>query len=143
MLNLIFTPPVLLAFIISCFLVGLSLIKYLRGASLVRKVDAIYAILGFVYVVILLAHGWRLDPILIFAQCLLFGMSALMLIDNLRLRKLLLNTSEENVKKSYGILQLLQIKENIILEQLLLLEEAEEKLKSLLSLLEEDGKTEK
>ena len=121
----------------------MSLVKYLRGASLVRKVDAIYAILGFAYLVILLAHGWRLDPILIFAQCLLFGMSALMLIDNLRLRKLLLNTSEENVKKSYGILQLLQIKENIILEQLLLLEEAEEKLKSLLSLLEEDGKTEK
>ena len=92
-----------MAFIISCFLVGLSLIKYIRGASLLRKVDAIYVILGFVYVVILLAHGWRLDAILIFAQCLLFGMSAVILIDNLLLRKLLLNITEDNVKKDYVI----------------------------------------
>ena len=122
MLNLIFTPPVLLAFIISCFLVGLSLIKYLRGASLVRKVDAIYAILGFAYLVILLAHGWRLDPILIFAQCLLFGMSALTLIDNLRLRKLSLNISEDSSKLS-------QAKEDLITDLLLLLEEVNEEMK--------------
>ena len=92
MINIIFTPSVLLAFLMSCTFLLLYLVKYVRTStsfSFIRAVDAIYILLGFLYIVILLVHGWRLDPILIFAQYLLFMMANSMMLDNLRLRKIL------------------------------------------------------
>ena len=52
------------------------------------ETGGIYIILGLLYVVIVLGHGWRLDPILIFGQYLLFIMNLAVLLDNVRLRRI-------------------------------------------------------
>lgn len=91
MINIIFEPTLVLSFLMCLTFFSLYLIRYLNTTKInyVRTVDGIYIVIGILYVIILLEHGWRLDPILLFGQYLLVSMATLMMIDNLRLRKLI------------------------------------------------------
>jgi hypothetical protein len=89
MINIGFTPTILL----SIFLIfGVSILFFLRTIKydLSRDIDLFFSTLGLIYSFILILHGWRLDPILFFAQILiviiLFGMGW----ENIRLRGILL-----------------------------------------------------
>ena len=90
MINIVFTPSLLLAFLIFSSFIVLYFVGYITpnnfNISLVRRVDGLYNVLGFIYIVILLAHGWRLDPILLFSQYIFFSIVLTLLWDNLRLR---------------------------------------------------------
>jgi hypothetical protein len=58
--------------------------------ELARDIDMFYTSLGLIYGSILMIHGWRLDPILLFSQILI--LMALLGIgwENIRLRGLLI-----------------------------------------------------
>ena len=57
--------------------------------------------MGFLYSCILMVHGWRLDPILLFSQVLIIITVLVTGWENIRLRGLIANLSksEKNNKK--------------------------------------------
>ena len=70
MINVGFGPNILLGvFIIFCVL-GLYFLRTVKY-ELSRDVDIFFTTLGLIYSSILIIHGWRLDPILLFSQVLL------------------------------------------------------------------------
>ena len=90
MINIIFGPTIVLSFLMCLKFLILYVVRYVNSSTFnyVRTVDGIYIVIGILYVIILLEHGWRLDPILLFAQYLLVIMATIMTFDNLRLRKI-------------------------------------------------------
>lgn len=108
MINIVFTPALILAFVMSLTLSGLYMVRYMKKVDIlensiirqyyVRNIDGFYIVIGFIYIIIILEHGWRLDPILLFAQYLLFLMGAGMTFDNLRLRKICSQEHDKSVK---------------------------------------------
>ena len=87
MINVGFGPNILLGvFIIFCVL-GLYFLRTVKY-ELSRDVDIFFTTLGLIYSSILIIHGWRLDPILLFGQILII--IALLSIgwENIRLRGL-------------------------------------------------------
>jgi hypothetical protein len=67
--------------------------------ELARDIDMFYTSLGLIYGSILMIHGWRLDPILLFSQILI--LMALLGIgwENIRLRGLLIaNNTGQKIK---------------------------------------------
>ena len=95
MINIGFTPTILLGIFI---IVGFSILFFLRTVKydLSRDIDLFFSTLGFIYSLIIILHGWRLDPILFFGQILvviiLFGLGW----ENIRLRGVIL--SKKNTK---------------------------------------------
>ena len=70
MINVGFGPNILLGvFIIFCVL-GLYFLRTVKY-ELSRDVDIFFTTLGLIYSSILIIHGWRLDPILLFGQILI------------------------------------------------------------------------
>jgi len=70
MINIIFEPNILLAIMIGvvmAFLYFLSIVK----PQIARDQDIFFATIGLLYSSILVIHGWRLDPILLFSQVLI------------------------------------------------------------------------
>lgn len=97
MINIGFSPNIILGiFIIFAVLVlyFLRTIKY----ELSRDSDIFFTTLGLVYSVILITHGWRLDPILLFSQILLISSLLAIGWENIRLRGLVA-TSHDFVNK--------------------------------------------
>ena len=89
MINIGFTPTILL----SIFLIfGVSILFFLRTIKydLSRDIDLFFSTLGLIYSFILILHGWRLDPILFFAQILIIIILFVMGWENIRLRGILL-----------------------------------------------------
>lgn len=90
MINIGFGPNIILGFILGF---GMILLYFLRiiKPEVARDEDIFFATIGLVYSCILIVHGWRLDPILLFSQFL----SILSLLvagwENIRLRGLLSN----------------------------------------------------
>jgi len=75
MINIIVEPALLLGvtyMVAMLFLYGLRFIK----PQLSSDWDVFVVTLGFVYSSILIIHGWRLDPILLFSQVLLTFISS-------------------------------------------------------------------
>lgn len=95
MINIGFTPTILLGIFI---IVGFSILFFLRTVKydVSRDIDLFFSTLGFIYSLIIILHGWRLDPILFFGQILvviiLFGLGW----ENIRLRGVIL--SKKNTK---------------------------------------------
>jgi hypothetical protein len=90
MINIGFTPTILLGIFI---IVGFSILFFLRTVKydVSRDIDLFFSTLGFIYSLIIILHGWRLDPILFFGQILvviiLFGLGW----ENIRLRGVILS----------------------------------------------------
>ena len=100
MININFGPNIFLGIIIS---VGVLILYFLRDVKpeIARDEDIFFSTMGFLYSCILMVHGWRLDPILLFSQVLIIITVLVTGWENIRLRGLIANLSksEKNNKK--------------------------------------------
>jgi len=69
MLNFVFSPNVLLGFILGSSVIILYFLRLVKP-EVARDEDIFFATIGLLYSGILVIHGWRLDPILLFSQVL-------------------------------------------------------------------------
>ena len=101
MINIGFGPNILLGLILGF---GVILLYFLRVVKpeIARDEDIFFATIGLVYSGILVIHGWRLDPILLFSQVLVITAVLAAGWENIRLRGVLamlaLRDIEENKK---------------------------------------------
>jgi hypothetical protein len=93
MINVNFGPNIILGIIIS---VGVLILYFLRNVKpeIARDEDIFFSTMGFLYSCILMVHGWRLDPILLFSQVLIIITVLITGWENIRLRGLLANLSK-------------------------------------------------
>lgn len=70
MLNIIVEPALLLGGLVASGMIFFYCLRFLRP-TLATDWDVFLTTLGIVYSSILVIHGWRLDPILLFSQVLL------------------------------------------------------------------------
>lgn len=98
MINLNFGPNILLGIIVS---IGVLILYFLRNIKpeVARDEDIFFATIGFLYSCILIVHGWRLDPILLFSQVLIITTVLVAGWENIRLRGLIVNISKIRDKK--------------------------------------------
>jgi len=99
MINFIFGPNIFLAVIVSC---GVVLLYFLRNVrpDVARDEDIFFATIGFIYSGILMVHGWRLDPILLFSQVLLIFTVLVAGWENIRLRGFIATVAKLKNKKT-------------------------------------------
>ena len=78
-----------------------SLVYFLRNVKpeVARDEDIFFATIGLLYSCILMVHGWRLDPILLFSQVLIIITVLVAGWENIRLRGLIANMARKNKKK--------------------------------------------
>ena len=93
MLNFSFAPNIFLAVIV-CF--GVLILYLLRTVKpeVSRDEDIFFTTIGLLYSCILIIHGWRLDPILLFSQVLIILTALVAGWENIRLRGLIANLSK-------------------------------------------------
>ena len=93
MLNFSFGPNILLGIIVSF---GVLILYFLRNVKpeIARDEDIFFATIGLLYSCILMVHGWRLDPILLFGQVLIIVTVLVAGWENIRLRGLIANLGE-------------------------------------------------
>ena len=70
MINIIFEPTLFLGGSFVLILIFFYTLRFLKP-ELTTDWDIFIITLGLVYSIILILHGWRLDPILLFSQVLL------------------------------------------------------------------------
>lgn len=85
MINIGFGANFLLAGIILFGMITLYGLRSIRS-ELCRDEDIFFTTLGIIYSSILLIHGWRLDPILLFSQVLIISILLGAGWENIRLR---------------------------------------------------------
>ena len=101
MINFSFGPNIFLGIIVSF---GVLILYFLRNVKpeVARDEDIFFATIGLLYSGILVIHGWRLDPILLFSQVLVITAVLAAGWENIRLRGVLamlaLRDIEENKK---------------------------------------------
>ena len=95
MINIGFGPNILLGIIL---IIAIAIFHFLRivKPELSRDEDIFFTTIGFIYSCILLIHGWRLDPILLFSQVILVLIIIAAGWENIRLRGQLLSKSKSN-----------------------------------------------
>jgi hypothetical protein len=88
MINIAFGANFLLGLLI---ILGVLILYFLRSVrpELSRDEDIFFTTLGLIYGAILIIHGWRLDPILLFSQVLLVSLVLAAGWENIRLRGLI------------------------------------------------------
>lgn len=88
MINIVFGANFLLGLLI---IFGVLILYFLRSVrpELSRDEDIFFTTLGLIYGAILIIHGWRLDPILLFSQVLLVSIALAAGWENIRLRGLI------------------------------------------------------
>ena len=100
MINVSFGPNIFLGILVS---IGVLILYFLRNVKpeIARDEDIFFSTMSFLYSCILMVHGWRLDPILLFSQVLIIITVLVTGWENIRLRGLLANLSksEKNNKK--------------------------------------------
>ena len=97
MINIGFNTAILLGiFILFAVFVlfFLRIIKY----NLSRDLDLFFSTLGVTYSCIIILNGWRLDPILLLSQVLIFIILCGIGWENIRLRGIILKKEEEKDK---------------------------------------------
>lgn len=87
MINVGFGPNILLGIIVALSVLGLYLLRVIKY-DLARDIDIFFTTLGLVYSAILIIHGWRLDPILLFGQIIIIITLLAIGWENIRLRGL-------------------------------------------------------
>ena len=90
MINIGFSPNIFLGLILGF---GVILLYFLRVVKpeVARDEDIFFATIGLLYCCILIVHGWRLDPILLFSQALIILSLLVAGWENIRLRGLIAN----------------------------------------------------
>lgn len=93
MINLNFGPNIFLGIVVS---IGVLILYFLRNIKpeVARDEDIFFATIGFLYSCILIVHGWRLDPILLFSQVLIIMTVLVAGWENIRLRGLIANLAK-------------------------------------------------
>ena len=97
MINFSFGPNIFLGIIISLGVLTLYFIRTVKP-EVARDEDIFFATIGLLYSCILMVHGWRLDPILLFSQVLVIMTVLVTGWENIRLRGLI--TSITKIKKN-------------------------------------------
>ena len=97
MLNFSFGPNIFLGIILSLGILTLYFIRDIKP-EIARDEDIFFATIGLLYSCILMVHGWRLDPILLFSQVLVILTVLVTGWENIRLRGLVANMTK--VKKT-------------------------------------------
>jgi len=94
MINVNFGPSLLLGIILT---IGVFILYFLRNVKpdLARDEDIFFVTIGFLYSCILIIHGWRLDPILLFSQVLIIITVLAAGWENIRLRGLITKISKQ------------------------------------------------
>ena len=98
MINISFGPNIFLGILVS---IGVLILYFLRNIKpeIARDEDIFFATIGFLYSCILMIHGWRLDPILLFSQVLIITTVLVAGWENIRLRGLISNMVKLKKKK--------------------------------------------
>ena len=98
MINIGFGPNIFLGFILG---IGVLLLYFLRiiKPEIARDEDIFFATINLLYSCILIVHGWRLDPILLFSQVLIITSLIVAGWENIRLRGLLSKIAKLERKK--------------------------------------------
>ena len=98
MINISFSPNIFLGIIVT---IGVLILYFLRNIKpeIARDEDIFFATIGFLYSCILMVHGWRLDPILLFSQVLIILTVLITGWENIRLRGLITNIAKLKKKK--------------------------------------------
>jgi hypothetical protein len=96
MINIGFGTNLILGFL---FVIGVTLLYLVRivRPELSRDEDIFFTTLGLIYSCILIIHGWRLDPILLFSQVLILGISLAAGWENIRLRGLVAKKIKDQI----------------------------------------------
>jgi hypothetical protein len=98
MINFSFGPNIFLGIIVSF---GVLILYFLRNVKpeVARDEDIFFATIGLLYSCILMVHGWRLDPILLFSQVLIITTVLVAGWENIRLRGLIANMAKLKKRK--------------------------------------------
>ena len=99
MINIIFEPNILLAFLITILMVLLYFLRVIKP-QIARDQDIFFATIGLLYSSILVIHGWRLDPILLFSQVLINSILVPTCWENIRLRAIAYNFQKYKEEKN-------------------------------------------
>ena len=99
MLNFVFSPNVLLGFILGSSVIILYFLRLVKP-EVARDEDIFFATIGLLYSCILMVHGWRLDPILLFSQVLIIITVLVAGWENIRLRGLIANIAKLKNKEN-------------------------------------------
>lgn len=97
MINIGFGVNLILGFLLVMGVLILYFVRIIRP-ELSRDEDIFFTTLGLVYSCILIIHGWRLDPILLFSQVLIISLSLAAGWENIRLRGLLAKKLKRQIK---------------------------------------------
>ena len=97
MLNFVFSPNVLLGFILGSSVIILYFLRLVKP-EVARDEDIFFATIGLLYSGILVIHGWRLDPILLFSQVLVITAVLAAGWENIRLRGLIFKMRKKKEK---------------------------------------------
>jgi hypothetical protein len=98
MINVGFGPNILLGILIILAVLGLYFLRTIKY-ELSRDIDIFFTTLGLIYSSILIIHGWRLDPILLFGQILILITILSIGWENIRLRGFLSNIAKFKYKQ--------------------------------------------
>jgi hypothetical protein len=90
LINIGFSPNIILGFILGFGVILLYLLRIVKP-EVARDEDIFFTTIGLLYSCILIVHGWRLDPILLFSQVLMIISLLVAGWENIRLRGLLSN----------------------------------------------------
>ena len=93
MINIIFSANIILGLVLSLCVILLYCLRIVKP-EVARDEDIFFATIGLLYSCIIIIHGWRLDPILLFSQILLIISLAAAGWENIRLRGLIVNLTE-------------------------------------------------
>jgi hypothetical protein len=97
MINFSFGPNIFLGLLVG---IGVLILYFLRNVKpeVARDEDIFFVTIGLLYSCILMVHGWRLDPILLFSQVLIIITVLVTGWENIRLRGLITNISRKKKK---------------------------------------------
>jgi hypothetical protein len=94
MINIIVEPALLLGIFFAFLMLFLYGLRF-SNPDLATDWDIFIATIGIVYSSILIIHGWRLDPILLFSQVILISITASFCWILIRQRQIIQNLSED------------------------------------------------
>jgi hypothetical protein len=99
MINIGFGTNLILGFLFALGVTFFYLVRIVRP-ELSRDEDIFFTTLGLIYSSILMIHGWRLDPILLFSQILIVGIILVAGWENIRLRGLIAKKVRDEIENS-------------------------------------------
>jgi hypothetical protein len=100
MINIGFSANIVLGILLVLGVTILYSIRIVRP-ELSRDEDIFFTTLGLIYSCVLIIHGWRLDPILIFSQVLVVSITLAAGWENIRLRGLIAKKVKEQFNTNH------------------------------------------